>query len=142
MASFIVLLTAPSFLIYKNNSDAVIYTSATYNIFKSINKDIKKVVAPRAQIDDLLKGVPSDQVKNIKLPNLDIFYKLGSKYLTKSSINLETSIASISIDSMPEVQFKLIQSASSQFNVSIIDKDVVTINGFVSGVMELRLANE
>ena len=43
---------------------------------------------------------------------------------------------------MPEVQFKLIQSASSQFNVSIIDKDVVTINGFVSGVMELRLANE
>ena len=142
LASFIVLLTAPSFLIYKNNSDAVIYTSATYNIFKSINKDIKKVVAPRSQIDDLLKGVPSDQVKNIKLPNLDIFYKLGSKYLTKSSINLETSIASISIDSMPEVQFKLIQSASSQFNVSIIDKDVVTINGFVSGVMELRLANE
>ena len=136
------MLTAPSFLIYKNNSDAVIYTSATYNIFKSINKDIKKVVAPRAQIDDLLKGVPSDQVKNIKLPNLDIFYKLGSKYLTKSSINLETSVASISIDSMPEIQFKLIQSASSQFNVSIIDKDVVTINGFVSGVMELRLVNE
>ena len=136
------MLTAPSFLIYKNNSDAVIYTSATYNIFKSINKDIKKVVAPRAQIDDLLKGLPSDQVKNIKLPNLDIFYKLGSKYLTKSSINLETSVASISIDSMPEIQFKLNQSASSQFNISIIDKDVVTINGFVSEVMELRLVNE
>lgn len=142
LASLIVLVSAPSFLIYKNNSDALIYTSATYNIFKSINKDIKKVVAPRAQIDELVKGVPNDQVSNIKLPNLDIFYMLGSKYLTKSSINLETSVASITIDSMPEIQFRLIQSASSQFNMSVIDKNVVSINGFVSGIIELRMLNE
>jgi hypothetical protein len=136
------LLSAPSFLIYKNNSDALIYTSATYNIFKSINKDIKKVVAPKAQIDELVNGVPKGAAPNIKLPNLDIFYTLGSKYLTKSSINLETSVASIAIDSMPEIQFSLMQSASSQFNIYIIDKDVTSINGLVSGVIELRLTNE
>ena len=142
LASSIVLLSAPSFLIYKNNSDALIYTSATYNIFKSINKDIKKVVAPKAQIDELVNGVPKGAAPNIKLPNLDIFYTLGSKYLTKSSINLETSVASIAIDSMPEIQFSLMQSASSQFNIYIIDKDVTSINGLVSGVIELRLTNE
>ena len=142
LASSIVLLSAPSFLIYKNNSDALIYTSATYNIFKSINKDIKKVVAPKAQIDELVKGVPKGAVSNIQLPNLDIFYTLGSKYLTKSSINLETSVASIAIDSMPEIQFSLMQSASSQFNIYIIDKDVTSINGLVSGAIELRLTNE
>ena len=142
LASSIVLLSAPSFLIYKNNSDALIYTSATYNIFKSINKDIKKVVAPKAQIDELVNGVPKGAAPNIKLPNLDIFYTLGSKYLTKSSINLETSVASIAIDSMPEIQFSLMQSASSQFNIYIIDKDVTSINGLVSGAIELRLTNE
>jgi len=142
LASSIVLLSAPSFLIYKNNSDALIYTSATYNIFKSIDKDIKKVVAPKAQIDELVNGVPKGAAPNIKLPNLDIFYTLGSKYLTKSSINLETSVASIAIDSMPEIQFSLMQSASSQFNIYIIDKDVTSINGLVSGVIELRLTNE
>ena len=142
LASSIVLLSAPSFLIYKNNSDALIYTSATYNIFKSINKDIKKVVAPKAQIDELVNGVPKGAAPNIKLPNLDIFYTLGSKYLTKSSINLETKVASIVIDSMPEIQFSLMQSASSQFNIYIIDKDVTSINGLVSGVIELRLTNE
>ena len=142
LASSIVLLSAPSFLIYKNNSDALIYTSATYNIFKSINKDIKKVVAPKAQIDELVNGVPKGAAPNIKLPNLDIFYTLGSKYLTKSSINLETKVASIAIDSMPEIQFSLMQSASSQFNIYIIDKDVTSINGLVSGVIELRLTNE
>ena len=142
LASSIVLLSAPSFLIYKNNSDALIYISATYNIFKSINKDIKKVVAPKAQIDELVNGVPKGAAPNIKLPNLDIFYTLGSKYLTKSSINLETSVASIAIDSMPEIQFSLMQSASSQFNIYIIDKDVTSINGLVSGVIELRLTNE
>ena len=61
---------------------------------------------------------------------------------TKSSINLETSVASIAIDSMPEIQFSLMQSASSQFNIYIIDKDVTSINGLVSGVIELRLTNE
>ena len=142
LASSIVLLSAPSFLIYKNNSDALIYTSATYNIFKSINKDIKKVVAPKAQIDELVNGVPKGAAPNIKLPNLDIFYTLGSKYLTKSSINLETKVASIVIDSMPEIQFSLMQSASSQFNIYIIDKDVTSINGLVSGAIELRLTNE
>ena len=142
LASSIVLLSAPSFLIYKNNSDALIYTSATYNIFKSIDKDIKKVVAPKAQIDELVNGVPKGAAPNIKLPNLDIFYTLGSKYLTKSSINLETSVASIAIDSMPEIQFSLMQSASSQFNIYIIDKDVTSINGLVSGAIELRLTNE
>ena len=142
LASSIVLLSAPSFLIYKNNSDALIYTSATYNIFKSIDKDIKKVVAPKAQIDELVNGVPKGAAPNIKLPNLDIFYTLGSKYLTKSSINLETKVASIVIDSMPEIQFSLMQSASSQFNIYIIDKDVTSINGLVSGVIELRLTNE
>ena len=142
IASSIVLFSAPSFLIYKNNSDALIYTSATYNIFKSINKDIKKVVAPKAQIDELVNGVPKGAAPNIKLPNLDIFYTLGSKYLTKSSINLETKVASIAIDSMPEIQFSLMQSASSQFNIYIIDKDVTSINGLVSGVIELRLTNE
>ena len=142
IASFIILFTAPSFLIYKNNSDALIYTSATYNIFKSINKDIKKVVAPRAQIDQLVKGIPSRRAENIKLPNLDIIYKLASNYLTRSSINLETSVASITIESMPEIQFGLIQSASSKFNISIIDKDIASINGLVSGVIELRLTNE
>ena len=142
LASSIVLLSAPSFLIYKNNSDALIYISATYNIFKSINKDIKKVVAPKAQIDELVNGVPKGAAPNIKLPNLDIFYTLGSKYLTKSSINLETSVASIAIDSMPEIQFSLMQSASSQFNIYIIDKDVTSINGLVSGAIELRLTNE
>ena len=142
LASSIVLLSAPSFLIYKNNSDALIYTSATYNIFKSIDKDIKNVVAPKAQIDELVNGVPKGAAPNIKLPNLDIFYTLGSKYLTKSSINLETSVASIAIDSMPEIQFRLIQGASSQFNIYIIDKDIASINGFVSGVIELRLPNE
>ena len=140
--SLAIFMTAPSFLIYKNQANAKTYSSATFDIFKAINKDIKKVVSPKSQIDQLLKGIPDNLAKNTKLPNLNLFYKLGSKYLTRSSIDLTNSSAKITIESMPELQYRLIQGTSSQFGVSIVDANVDFKNGFVSGDIELRFDNE
>ena len=142
LASSIVLLSAPSFLIYKNNSDALIYTSATYNIFKSINKDIKKVVSPKSQIDQLLKDIPDNLNTQTKLPNLDLFYNLSSKYLKRSSIDLDRSTATITIESMPELQYRFIQGASSKFGISIVNSDVDFKNGFVDGEILLGFDDE
>ena len=140
--SIIILVSAPNFLIYKNESNTKIYSNATFDIFKTINKDTKRVISPKSQIDQLLKGIPDNPSKTIKLPNLQIFYKLGSKYLTQSSIDLNNSSATVSIKSMPEFQYRLIQSASAQFGVSIANEDVDFKNGFVSGDIDLRFDNE
>ena len=50
-------------LIKKNNNDALAYKEATFNIFTAINKDIKKVVRPRSQIDSIMT---SDSLRKAK----------------------------------------------------------------------------
>ena len=52
--SLIILISAPNFLIYKNERNAKVYSSATFDIFKTINKDIndfKGII--ESDIDDL-----------------------------------------------------------------------------------------
>ena len=38
------------------------------------------MVAPRNQIDQILENVPMNNTPDIKLPNLDLFFKYGEKY--------------------------------------------------------------
>lgn len=140
--SLIILISAPNFLIYKNERNAKVYSSATFDIFKTINKDIKKLVSPKSQIDQLLKDIPDNPNTKTNLPNLDLFYKLSSKYLTRSSIDLNKSSATITIESMPELQYRLIQGASSKFGISIVNSDVDFQNGFVDGEILLEFDNE
>ena len=140
--SLIILISAPNFLIYKNERNAKVYSSATFDIFKTINKDIKKLVSPKSQIDQLLKDIPDNLNTKTNLPNLDLFYNLSSKYLTRSSIDLNKSSATITIESMPELQYRLIQGASSKFGISIVNSDVDFQNGFVDGEILLEFDNE
>jgi hypothetical protein len=140
--SLIILISAPNFLIYKNERNAKVYSSATFDIFKTINKDIKKVVSPKSQIDQLLKDIPDNLNVKTNLPNLDLFYNLSSKYLSRSSIDLNRFTATITIESMPELQYRLIQGASSKFGVTIVNSDVDFKNGFVDGEILLRFDNE
>jgi|TARA_B110000240_G_scaffold25963_1_gene26706 hypothetical protein len=140
--SLIILISAPNFLIYKNERNAKVYNSATFDIFKTINKDIKKLVSPKSQIDQLLKDIPDNLNTKTNLPNLDLFYNLSSKYLTRSSIDLNKSSATITIESMPELQYRLIQGASSKFGISIVNSDVDFQNGFVDGEILLEFDNE
>ena len=136
------MISAPNFLIYKNERNAKVYSSATFDIFKTINKDIKKLVSPKSQIDQLLKDIPDNLNTQTKLPNLDLFYNLSSKYLKRSSIDLDRSTATITIESMPELQYRFIQGASSKFGISIVNSDVDFKNGFVDGEILLGFDDE
>jgi hypothetical protein len=102
----------------------------------------KKVVSPKSQIDQLLKDIPDNLNVKTKLPNLDLFYNLSSKYLSRSSIDLNRFTATITIESMPELQYRLIQGASSKFGVTIVNSDIDFKNGFVDGEILLRFDNE
>ena len=51
--SLFLIISIPNYLIYINNQYAKTYQQATFDIFKSINKDIKRVIAPKNQIDQI-----------------------------------------------------------------------------------------
>ena len=142
LISLFLLIAAPKYLIYQNNTYTNIYTSSTFDIFKGIDKDVKRVISPKSQIDQLLKQAPTTDLSSIKLPDLDLFLKYGSKYISDISINIDTSEATMQLNSMPDFQFSVLMNNSQRFNVNIDDSDIISNNSSINGALKIKYKNE
>ena len=131
---------SPSYLIQKNIQNTKSYNQATFEIFTSISTDINRVVAPRNQIDQILK-YPLNNQANIELPNLDLFFQYGEKYISDISIDVTNSLAKVKISSMPSLQFNILKTSVEKLNISILDSNIEIKNGSVNGVLTLRYQN-
>ena len=141
LALFIVM-AGPKYLIYENNTNAKIYSSSTFSIFKAIDKDVNRVIAPKSQIDQILEQLPESNFSSIELPDLDIFLKYGSKYISDISIDVNTSVVSIKINSMPDFQFNILKNNAERFNIDIINDDLNSTDGFINGILKVGYSNE
>jgi len=141
LALFIVM-AGPKYLIYKNNTNAKIYSSSTFSIFKAIDKDVNRVIAPKSQIDQILEQLPESNFSSVELPNLDIFLKYGANYISDISIDVNTSVISIKINSMPDFQFNILKNNAERFNINIINDDLNSIDGFINGILKVGYKNE
>ena len=141
LALFIVM-AGPKYLIYKNNTNAKIYSSSTFGIFRAIDKDVNRVIAPKSQIDQILEQLPESNFSSVELPNLDIFLKYGANYISDISIDVNTSVISIKINSMPDFQFNILKNNAERFNINIINDDLNSIDGFINGILKVGYRNE
>ena len=135
------LIASPSYLIHKNIQNTKSYNQATFEIFTSISTDINRVVAPRNQIDQILKNIPLNNQANIELPNLDLFFKYGEKYISDISIDVTNSSAKVKINSMPSFQFNILKTSVEKLNISILENSIEIKDGSVNGVLTLRYQN-
>ena len=135
------LIASPSYLIQKNIQNTKSYNQATYEIFTSISTDLNRVVAPRNQIDQILKNIPLNNQANIELPNLDLFFQYGEKYISDISIDVTNSSAKVKISSMPSLQFNILKTSVERLNISILDSNIEIKDGSVNGVLTLRYQN-
>ena len=135
-------LFIPSMLINNNNDDALVYKKATFDIFTAINKDIKKVVRPRAQIDSIMSQVILDKNNNIELPSLNFLDQIGDEYLDRIYIDFNNSKVLIDISEMPLIQYNLIKNISQQFSVDILNEEIMTANNIISGSITVSFLNE
>ena len=142
LLALLIVIAGPRYLINENNTNARLYSSSTFNIFKAIDKNVNRVVDPRSQIDQILKQLPESNFSSVKLPNLDVFLKYGSKYISDISLDANTSIASIRINSMPDFQFNILKNNTEIFNINIIDDDLITNDGLINGILKVRYSNE
>ena len=122
--SLLFLIASPSYLIQKNIQNTKSYNQATFEIFTSISTDINRVVAPRNQIDQILKNIPLNNQANIELPNLDLFFQYGEKYISDISIDVTNSLAKVKISSMPSLQFNILKTSVEKLNISILDSNI------------------
>lgn len=139
--SLLFLIASPSYLIQKNIQNTKSYNQATFEIFTSISTDLNRVVAPRNQIDQILKNIPLNNQANIDLPNLDLFFQYGEKYISDISIDVTNSSAKVKISSMPSLQFNILKTSVEKLNISILDSNIEIKDGSVNGVLTLRYQN-
>ena len=131
----------PNYLVYKNNQDARVYVDATFNIFSSLSKDINRVVAPRNQIDQILENVPMRNTSDIELPNLELFFKYGEKYISDITVDINDSSAKVKINSMPSFQFNILKTGAEKLNITISEQNIETTDGNINGILNLKYEN-
>jgi hypothetical protein len=142
LLALLIVIAGPRYLINENNTNARLYSSSTFNIFKAIDKDVNRVIAPKSQIDQILEQLPESNFSSVELPDLDIFLKYGSKYISDISIDVNTSVVSIKINSMPDFQFNILKNNAERFNINIINDDLNSIDGFINGILKVGYSNE
>ena len=141
VASCIIIFSTPLVLINNNNKTAKDYEDATFSVFKKIDNNIKRVVAPRNQIDEILKQLPNvnTEVNTRTLPvkNLDFLVSIGDKYLESVNLDIDQNESDILFSNMPEAQFKIIKGLIQNFDIAILNEDVVMLDNKVSGEIKL-----
>ena len=141
VASCIIIFSTPLVLINNNNKTAKDYENATFSIFKKIDNNIKRVVAPRNQIDEILKQLPNVNMevnsRTTPIKNLDFLASMGDKYLESVNLDIDQNEADILFSNMPEAQFKIIKGLSENFDIAILSEDVVMLDNKVSGEIKL-----
>ena len=135
------LILTPNYLVYKNKQDTRVYVDATFNIFSSLSKDINRVVAPRNQIDQILENVPINSTPDIKLPNLELFFKYGEKYISDITVDVNDSSAKVKINSMPSIQFNILKTGAEKLNITISEQNIETTDGNINGILNLKYEN-
>lgn len=140
--SLVIILMIPNVLININNTNTDIFSNATYDIFKSIDNNINRVVNPKSQIDQILVQFPESNIVSYDGPKLELFFKYGSKYISDIFIDFENSQTTLEIKSMPEIQFNILMEASKKFITEISTNDLDISNGVVNGKIIIGIIND
>ena len=140
-------LSLPYLFVSQNNKQISIYESETFNIFKAIDKNTNRVVTPKIQIDQLINQIsftPSVERENSSsnFTNLNFLVSLGENYLKSVDIDFNSNEAVLSLEGLPEIQYRLIKNTVGSLNVEIISENVASNENLISGEIKIGFYNE
>ena len=140
-------LSLPYLFVSQNNKQISIYESETFNIFKAIDKNTNRVVTPKIQIDQLLNQISftsSVERENFSsnFTNLNFLVSLGENYLKSVDIDFNSNEAVLSLEGLPEIQYRLIKNTVGSLNVEIISENVAPNENLISGEIKIGFYNE
>ena len=140
-------LSLPYLFVSQNNKQISIYESETFNIFKAIDKNTNRVVTPKIQIDQLINQISLTPLAEIDNPisnfsNLNFLVSLGENYLKSVDIDFNSNEAVLSLEGLPEIQYRLIKNTVGSLNVEIISENVALNENLISGEIKIGFYNE
>ena len=140
-------LSLPYLFVSQNNKQISIYESETFNIFKAIDKNTNRVVTPKIQIDQLINQISLTPLAEIDNPisnfsNLNFLVSLGENYFKSVDIDFNSNEAVLSLEGLPEIQYRLIKNTVGSLNVEIISENVASSENLISGEIKIGFYNE
>ena len=141
IAATSLLVIYPISSTFLNNSYADEYKNETISIFKKINPNIKRVVNPRRQIDEILNSYNLEQASNLSISGLDSIKKLDIPEITKLYMDINKSEAQLTLSGLGSNQYQFLINLLPQANLNLITEDVKTSNGKVSGLITIGLSD-
>jgi hypothetical protein len=141
IAATSLLVIYPISSTFLNNSYADEYKNETISIFKKINPNIKRVVNPRRQIDEILNSYNLEQASNLSISGLDSIKRLDIPEITKLYMDINKSEAQLTLSGLGSNQYQFLINLLPQANLNLITEDVETSNGKVSGLITIGLSD-
>lgn len=140
-------LSLPYLFVSQNNKQISIYESETFNIFKAIDKNTNRIVTPKIQIDQLINQISLTPLAEIDNPisnfsNLNFLVSLGENYLKSVDIDFNSNEAVLSLEGLPEIQYRLIKNTVGSLNIEIISENVASNENLISGEIKIGFYNE
>ena len=118
------------------------YRQKINQTFLSINPNFRRVINPRAQMDELLRNQPSPQTGRIDLNAFAYLRALDLENITRTSIDFETTIMLLELNDLPQIKYALIERLIEESGMMIISDELVKTDSSVSGVIRLRYSFE
>jgi len=127
VASVLTILIAPLMINAVLSSSISSYQSNTMEIFRQLNPSFKRMVNPKAQIDDLTRDIPSySRVSLDDLEVLSYIETLSDESIQSININFEDLVIKANVDNLSPVKLslfeELIKSQSGNVNTSGLSK--------------------
>ena len=141
------IIALPYIFTAQNNKQMNIYETEIFNIFKMIDKNTKRVITPKIQIDQLIEQIPgSSRLQSSrnesKFDNFGFMISLGEKYIEGIKIDFSSNQATLNIEKLPQIQYAVVKNSVDTFNINIIDENIITENNEISGEIKIELKDE
>ena len=138
-------MVLPYIYIFQNNKYTEIYETETFEIFKSLDKNTKRVVSPMRQIDEIADQINISNERSINdtiFSDLEFLTKLGENFLEKVEIDFDKNIAIIEINNIPEIQYRALKNISNNLDINILEDNVVIEKNKAEGKIKIEFKND
>ena len=133
-ASVITILIAPLMISSVLSSSISSYQSNTIQIFQQLNPNFKRLINPKAQIDDLTRDIPSyATISSNNLEVLSYIETLADESIQDININFDDRVIEASVENLSPTKLsffqELIKSQSGNVNTNGLSKGADGLNG-------------
>ena len=137
--SAVFLLLAPLVISYNLNSSINSYKESTVKIFQQLNPSFKKLVNPRAQIDDLTRNIPKQNtISKQDLRILQYLQQFKDKSIKNLSIDLQQQEINIFLEGMPVYKLNALKQILQFEELTFIESGLVKKNESFFGNLLVR----